>query len=155
VTIVTIKEKSSSSKSLFLKLNQGKHTCLMAKENKRKVKTKGISSPKYICSDDSDDAPFPNGLNKKRVIKKLGKELVAQDQLLEDQEDLLEQERKNICELKRLLKLEKDKNEEFAQELAKGKETISSLEGSIGALQDSYDVLQKTHKDLKVQFNAL
>jgi hypothetical protein len=127
----------------------------MAKENKRKVKTKGISSPKYICSDDSDDAPFPNGLNKKRVIKKLGKELVAQDQLLEDQEDLLEQERKNICELKRLLKLEKDKNEEFAQELAKGKETISSLEGSIGALQDSYDVLQKTHKDLKVQFNAL
>jgi hypothetical protein len=48
------------------------------------------------------------------------------------------------------LKLEKDKNEEHAQELAKGKETISSLEGSIGALQDSYDVLQKTHKDLEV-----
>jgi septal ring factor EnvC (AmiA/AmiB activator) len=81
--------------------------------------------------------------------------LVAQDQLLEDQEDLLEQERKNICELKRLLKLEKDKTEKFAQELAKDKETISSLEGSIGALQDSYDVLQKTHKDLKVQFDAL
>jgi hypothetical protein len=37
--------------------------------------------------------------------------LVAQDQLLEDQEDLLEQERKNTCELKKLLKLEKEKNE--------------------------------------------
>jgi hypothetical protein len=35
--------------------------------------------------------------------------LVAQDQLLEDQEDLLEQERKSTCELKKLLKLEKEK----------------------------------------------
>jgi hypothetical protein len=43
--------------------------------------------------------------------------LVAQDQLLQDQEDLLEQERKNTCELKKLLKLEKEKNEELAQEL--------------------------------------
>jgi hypothetical protein len=68
---------------------------------------------------------------------------------------LLEQERKNICELKRLLKLEKDKNGKLAQELVKGKEIISSLEGSIGTLQDSYDVLQKTHKDLEVQFDAL
>jgi septal ring factor EnvC (AmiA/AmiB activator) len=67
--------------------------------------------------------------------------LVARDQLLEDQEDLLEQERKNTCELKRLLNLEKDKNEKLVQKLAKDKETISSLEGSIGALQDSYDVL--------------
>jgi predicted nuclease with TOPRIM domain len=77
--------------------------------------------------------------------------LVDRDQLLEDQDDLLKQERKNTYELKRLLKLEKDKNEKLAQ----GKETISSLEGSIGALQDSYDVLQKTYKDLEVQFDAL
>jgi hypothetical protein len=112
---VAIKEKPSSNKSLFPKLNQGKHTCLMAKENKCKVKNKGISSPKYISSDDNDDddAPFPNDLNEIRVIKKLGKELISWDQLLEDQEDLLEQERKNTYELKRLLKLEKDKNEEL------------------------------------------
>jgi hypothetical protein len=87
---MAIKGKSSSSKSLFPKLNQAKHTCLMEKENKRKVKTKDISSPKYVSSDDNDDsddedAHFSNGLNKKRVIKKLGKELVARDQLLEDQ----------------------------------------------------------------------
>jgi hypothetical protein len=72
--------------------------------------------------------------------------LVPWYQLLEDQEDLLEQERKNTCELKRLLKLEKDKNEELTQ----GKESISSLEGKISVLQDSYDVLQKTHKYLDV-----
>jgi hypothetical protein len=61
---------------------------------------------------------------------------------------------KNTCELKRLLKLE-EKNEEPAQELAHGKETISSLKSSSGALQDSYDFLQKSHKDLEVQFDAL
>jgi hypothetical protein len=49
------------------------------------------------------------------------------------------------------LKLEKEKNENLTQ----GKEIISSLKSSSCALQDSYDVLQKTHKDLKVQFNAL
>jgi hypothetical protein len=46
----------------------------MAKENKRKVKTKGISSPKYASSDDNDDsdddAPFPNGLNEKKSYQK-------------------------------------------------------------------------------------
>jgi predicted nuclease with TOPRIM domain len=77
--------------------------------------------------------------------------LVAWDQLLEDREDLLEQQRESTCELKKLLNLEMEKNEELAQ----GKDTISSLEGSIGALQDSHDVLQKTHKDLEVQFDAL
>jgi hypothetical protein len=74
VATVAIKGKHSSSKSLFLKLNQGKHTCLMAKKNKRKVKIKGISSPKYVSSDDNDDsddddAHFPNGLNKKELSK--------------------------------------------------------------------------------------
>jgi hypothetical protein len=34
---------------------------------------------------------------------------------------LLEPERKNTCEIKRLLKLEKDKNEELTQELAKAR----------------------------------
>jgi hypothetical protein len=85
VAIVAIKKIFSSSKSLFPKLNQGKHTCLMAKKNKRKVKIKGISSPKYVSGDDSDDdAPFRNGLNEKAIIKKLGKELVARDQLIKD-----------------------------------------------------------------------
>jgi hypothetical protein len=111
VATVAIKEKTSSSKSLSPKLNQGNHTCIMAKENKRKVKIKGISSPKYVSSDD-DDTHFSNGLNKKRVIKKLGKKLVARNQFLED---FLKQERKDTCELKRLLKLEKDKNKELAQ----------------------------------------
>jgi hypothetical protein len=118
----------------------------MTKESKRKVKTKHLSSPKYVsCDDDDDDddsddyTPFSNGINEKGIIKRLGKELVTRDQLLQDQEDFLEQEMKSTCELNKLLSLEKEKNEELTQ----GKETISSLEGSIGALQDSYGVLKK------------
>jgi hypothetical protein len=122
VATMDIRKTSSSSKSLYPKLNQGKHTCLMSKENNRKVKAKGISSPKYVSSD--DDALFPNGINEKAISKKLGKELVAWDQLLEDQEDFLVEEKKNTCEFKRLMKLEKEKSEKLAQ----GKETISSLE---------------------------
>jgi hypothetical protein len=44
VATVAIKGTSSSSKSLFPKLNKGKNTCLMPKESKHKVKTKGLSS---------------------------------------------------------------------------------------------------------------
>jgi hypothetical protein len=113
VATIDIKGTSSSNKSLFPKLNQGKHTCLMAKKSKHKLKNKDSSSPKYVSSDD-DDAPLPNDINEKDAIKRLGKELVVWDQLLEVQEDLLEQERKNTCELKRILKLEKEKNENIA-----------------------------------------
>jgi hypothetical protein len=40
VATIAIKGTSSSNKSLFSKLNHEKHICLMAKENKRKVKPK-------------------------------------------------------------------------------------------------------------------
>jgi hypothetical protein len=56
VATVAIKGITSSSKSLFSKLNQEKHTCLMVKENKSEVKNNGISSPKYISSDDDNDS---------------------------------------------------------------------------------------------------
>jgi hypothetical protein len=94
VATVAIKETSSSSNSLFPKLNLGKYTCLMVKESKRKVKTKGSSSPKCVSSD--DDAPLPHDINEKAAIKSLGKELVVWDQLLEVQEDLREQEEKHL-----------------------------------------------------------
>jgi hypothetical protein len=73
---------------------------------------------------------------------------------------LLIQERESNQELKKL-KIEKEKNEKLDQELVESKETISSLKSSSGSLQDSYDalqktdILQKTHKDLEVQFDAL
>jgi hypothetical protein len=77
--------------------------------------------------------------------------LVARDQLLEDQEDLLEQERKNTCELKTLLKLEKDK----MRNLLKARRLSPVLRAQLVLFKTQYDVLQKTHKDVEVKFDAL
>jgi hypothetical protein len=74
VATIAIKGKASSSKSLFS--NLPKHTCLMAKESKRKVKSKASSSPKYVISDkdtlfsdnyasSGDDDSLPSELVKK------------------------------------------------------------------------------------------
>jgi hypothetical protein len=50
VATIAIKGKASSSKSLFPKLS--KHTCLMAKEGRKKVKSNTSSSLKYVTSDE-------------------------------------------------------------------------------------------------------
>jgi septal ring factor EnvC (AmiA/AmiB activator) len=144
------------------------HTCLMAKESKKKVKSKASPSPKYVTSDEDtlssdnyassdDDDSLSSELmkNSNAMIKGLMKQVGARDELLEQQEELLVQERKNRKELKKLLALKKGKVEKLDQELTKSKETTCSLKSSIGALQGQHDVLLKTHQDLEVQFNAL
>jgi hypothetical protein len=83
------------------------------------------------------------------------KEVGIHDELLDQQEKLLVQEKERNKELKKLLKLEKEKNEKLDEELAQSKETISSLKSLSGALQDSYGILENTHKDLEVQFYSL
>jgi hypothetical protein len=100
VTIIAIKGKTSSSNSLFPKLS--KHTCLMAKEGKKKVKSNTSSSPEYVTSDedtlsgdnyDSSDGdnPLPSELvkNPNAMIKGLMRPVGARDELLEQQEELL------------------------------------------------------------------
>jgi hypothetical protein len=150
VTTVAIKgSTSSSSKSLFPNLNKEKHTCLMAKESKKKVKSK--SSPtKYVSSDDEQDSSDEEDeetllsvmcKNPKERMKGLFKEIGIHDEFLDQQEKLFVQEKESNQELKKLLMLEKEKNEKLHQELAESMETISSLKSSSGALQDSYDVL--------------
>jgi hypothetical protein len=72
--------------------------------------------------------------NPKERMKGLLKEVGIHDELLDTQEKLLVQERKSNQELKKLLKLEKEKNEWLDQELAQSKEAISSLKSSSGVL---------------------
>jgi hypothetical protein len=93
--------------------------------------------------------------NSNATIKGLMSQVGARDELLEQQEELLVQERKISEELKKLLPLEKGKVEKLDQELAKSKETTCSFKSSIGALQGQHDVLLKTHQDIEVQFGAL
>jgi hypothetical protein len=169
---VAIKGKALSSKSLFP--NLPKHTCLMAKEGKQKVISNASSSPKYVTNDEDtlssdndipsddnmssdDNDSLPNELLRKpkAMIKGLMKQARVRDELLEQQEELLVQERKNNEEFKKLLALEKGKVEKLDQELAKSKEATCSLKSSIGTLQGPHDVLQTTHQDLEVQFDAL
>jgi hypothetical protein len=110
VATITIKGKASSSKSLFPNLS--KHTCLMAKESKKKVKSKFSLSPKYVTSDEDslynnnydssdDDNPLSIELvkNPNAMIKGLMRQVRARDELLEQQEELLVQERKISEEL--------------------------------------------------------
>jgi hypothetical protein len=120
---IAIKDESSTSKSLFL--NLFKHTCLMANEDKKKVKTNASSSPKYVSSDEDtlssdDDEPLPNEFckNPNAMIKWLIKKVRVRDELLEQKEELLVEERKCNKKLKKLLALEKGKVEKLDQELA-------------------------------------
>jgi hypothetical protein len=115
VITVAIKGSSSSlSKSPFPNLNKGKHTCLMAKESRRKVKPK-TSPPKYVSSDEEDEDEDEEALldimrkNPKTRIKGLLSEVGHRDELLDQQEKLLSQEKESNQELKKLLKLEKEK----------------------------------------------
>jgi hypothetical protein len=89
------------------------------------------------------------------MIKGFMRQVRARDELLEQQEEFLVQERKISEEPKKLLALEKGKVEKLDQELAKSMETTCSLKSSIGALQGQHDVLLKIHQDLQVQFGAL
>jgi hypothetical protein len=64
VAIIAIKgSSSSSSKSLFSNLNKEKHTCLMAKESKKNVKSNSSPS-KYVSSDDELDSSDEEALLK-------------------------------------------------------------------------------------------
>jgi hypothetical protein len=93
--------------------------------------------------------------NPNAIINGLMRQVGARDELLEQQKELLVQERKINEELKKLLTLEKCKVEKLDQELTKSEETTCSLKSLIGALQGQHDVLLKTHQDLEVQFGAL
>jgi hypothetical protein len=145
VVTIAIKGKNSSSKSFFPKLSQ--HTCLMAKKGRKKIKFNTHSFPKYVTSDEDtlssdnydssdNDKPLPSKLvkNPNAMIKCLMRQVGSRNELLEQQEELLVQERKISEELKKLLALEKDKVEKLDQELAKSKEITCSLKSSIGAL---------------------
>jgi hypothetical protein len=109
----------------------------MAKESKRKVKSK--SSPlKYVSNDDEldssvgedeDEEALLNSTSKnpKARIKGLLGEIGIRDELLDQQEKLFVQEKESNQELKKLLKLEKEKNEKLDQELAQRNGTYKRL----------------------------
>jgi hypothetical protein len=124
VVTIAIKDKASSSKSLFPKLS--KHTCLMTKKGRKKLKFNTSSFLKYVTSDEDtlssnnydssdDDKPLSSEFmkNHNTMIKGLMRQVGGRDELLEQQEELHVQERKISEKLKKLLILKKGKVEKL------------------------------------------
>jgi hypothetical protein len=109
-----------------------RHTCLMAKEKKVRIR----DTPKYSSSSDEessdDEVDYTNlfkGLNRAKVekINELIDALNEKDRLLEKQEDILYEEHDKNVSVQEYLALEIKKNEILSSELSSCHESISSL----------------------------
>jgi hypothetical protein len=109
-----------------------RHTCLMAKENKVRIR----DIPKYSSSSDeesSDDeidySDLFKGLDRSKVdkINELIDALNEKDRLLEKQEDILYEEHNKFISVQKSLTLEVKKNEILSSELSIYHDSISSL----------------------------
>jgi hypothetical protein len=109
-----------------------RHTCLMAKEKKVRIR----DTPKYSSSSDeesSDDeidySDLFKGLDRSKVdkINELIDALNEKDRLLEKQEDILYEEHDKFVSVKKYLAIEIKKNELLSSELSTCHESISSL----------------------------
>jgi hypothetical protein len=109
-----------------------RHTCLMAKEKKVRVR----DTPKYTSSSDeesSDDEVHYSSLFKgldRAIVEKINKLIDAlneKDRLLEKQEDILYEEHDKFVSVQKSLALETKRNEMLSSELSACHESISSL----------------------------
>jgi vacuolar-type H+-ATPase subunit H len=109
-----------------------RHTCLMAKEKKVRIR----DSPKYSSSSDEessdDEADYSSlfkGLDRAKVEKnnELNDALNEKDRLLEKQEDILYEEHDKFVSVQKSLALETKRNEMLSSELSACHESISSL----------------------------
>jgi hypothetical protein len=109
-----------------------RHTCLMAKEKKVRVR----DTPKYTSSSDEessdDEVDYTNlfkGLDRAKVdkINELIDALNEKDRLLEKQDDILYEEHDKFVIVQKSLALELKRNEIMSFELSACQESVSSL----------------------------
>jgi hypothetical protein len=109
-----------------------RHTCLMAKEKKVRVR----DTPKYTSSSDeessNDEVDYSSlfkGLDRAKVekINELIDALNEKDRLLEKQEDILYEEHDKFVSVQKSLALEIKRNEMLSSELSACHESVSSL----------------------------
>jgi hypothetical protein len=118
----------------FLFPNVG-HKCLMAKDSKKKVKSR--ASTKYATSRDEDNssddednllALFANlNMQQKEKLNELIGSIHEKDELLDSQEDFLIKENKKHVEVKNAYAQEVEKCEKLASELSTCHDIISNL----------------------------
>jgi hypothetical protein len=118
------------------------HKCLMAKDGKKKVKSR--SSTKYATSSDEDNSSddednlltlFANlNMQQKEILNELISAIHEKDELLDSQEDFLIKENKTHVKNKNAYAQEVEKNEKLTSELSTYHDTISSLRNETAKL---------------------
>jgi hypothetical protein len=111
------------------------HKCLMAKDDKKKVKSR--FSTKYATSSDEDNSSddednlltlFANlNMQQKEKLNELISAIHEKDELLDSQEDFLIKENKKHVKVKNAYALEVEKCEKLTSKLSTCHDTISSL----------------------------
>jgi hypothetical protein len=111
------------------------HKCLMAKDGKKKVKSR--SSTKYATSSDEDNSSddednlltlFANlNMQQKEKLNELISVIHEKDELLDSQEDFLIKENKKHVKVKNAYALEVEKCEKITTKLSTCHDTISNL----------------------------
>jgi hypothetical protein len=126
-----------------------RHTCLMAKEKKVRIR----DTPKYSSSSDeesSDDevdyTDLFKGSDRTKVdkINELINALNEKDILLEKQEDILYEEHDKFVNVQKSLALEIKKNEMLSSELSACHESVSSLKNLNDELNSKLEEVNKT-----------
>jgi hypothetical protein len=127
-----------------------RHTCLMAKENKVRIR----DTPKYTSSSDkdySDDevdySSLFKGLDRAKVekINELIDALNEKDRLLKKQEDILYEEHDKFISVQKSLALEIKRNEMLSSELSACHESVSSLRSLNDELNAKLDEVNKSN----------
>jgi hypothetical protein len=134
-------DSSSDEDATNIAVNKGllfpnvSHKCLMAKDDKKKVKSK--SSTKYATSSDEDNSSddednlltlFTNlNMQQKEKLNELISAIHEKDELLDSQEDFLFKENKKHVKVKNAYALDVEKCEKLTRELSTCHDTISSL----------------------------
>jgi uncharacterized protein YkvS len=126
-----------------------RHTCLMAKEKKVRIRY----NPKYSSSSDeessNDEVDYSDlfkGLDRARVekINELIDALNEKDRLLEKQEDTLYEEHDKFVSVQKSLALEIKRNEMMSSELSACHETVSSLKNLNDELNTQLEKVNET-----------
>jgi hypothetical protein len=116
----------------------------------RKVK----SHPKLLVGDSDSDScneSIFKGLstNAMSKLKELMEIIEGQEEILEKQEDLLILEKERNLELEELLAKEKEKVEKLTKELNLANSSIASFENNNSMLQEKLSSLDESHKTLE------
>jgi hypothetical protein len=118
------------------------HKCLMAKDGKKKVKSR--ESTKYTTSSDDDSSSEDEGdllslfanlnMQQKEKLNELIGAIHEKDELLDSQEEFLIKENKKHVKVKNAYAQEVEKNENLTKELSICHDTISNLRNENGDL---------------------